>query len=92
MWGMQSPSEKLDWHQDYDGWMELGDAIATSSWSIDQQGATLSNATIDVPGNLTTVFVSDLELGKSYQLRNIITTVDGRTGVREMTIRCDVQP
>jgi hypothetical protein len=91
VWRLQSPNEILDWHQDWTDWMELNDDISTSEWSIFPAGPTLSADSIDTSGMLTTVFVEDLELGKSYQLRNTITTSQGRTGIREITLRCDVQ-
>lgn len=86
MFGLQAVGERLDWHQDWSDWIESGDAIDESIWSIFPEGPTLSDDTVDVA--LTTTFVEGLEAGMSYQLKNTITTDDGRVGVREITLRC----
>ncbi len=86
MWQLQTPEEKLDWHQDWTDWMEQGDSIMYSDWSISPEGPTISGE--DIAGVLTTAFVDGLELGVSYELRNEITTTEGRTGARNITLRC----
>lgn len=92
MWAIQSPDEKLDWHQDWTGWMESGDEISASSWEITPaDGVTLSGEDFEASTDFTTVFVEGLTLGQSYQLKNTITTTDGRTAVREITLRCQRQ-
>lgn len=96
MWALHGPLEVLDWHEDWTAWMETGDSISTSEWSISPDDLTtsapvLSGDTFNVLTHLTTIFVSGLALGQSYQLRNTIVTVGGRTGVREITLRCDRQ-
>lgn len=92
MWQLQAPDELVDWHQDWTGWLEIGDTIVLSSWAIvpemDSPSSHLSDPAIETGDKITTVFVSGLELGKSYQLRNTITTAAGRIGEREITIRC----
>lgn len=97
MWELQSADEVLDYHQDWTAWIEDGDDIASSDWSISPDSPAITSApiltdeSIDTSGMLTTVFVSGLVLGQSYQLKNIVVTSDGRTGSREITIRCDAQ-
>lgn len=87
MWQPQAPGELVDWHQDWTGWLEQGDAVEASVWDI-SPGGDLSDAVIEVGNKITTVFVSGLELGVSYRLRNTVTTEAGRIGEREITIRC----
>ena len=95
LWGLQSPDERLDWHHDWTDWMENNDEIYASEWEIDNPAGELTTAPLlegpDFDGMITTVFVSGLMLGKSYQLKNIITTTAQRIGTREITIRCDRQ-
>lgn len=89
-WGLQSPGEILDWRNDWEPWLEEDDTIATSDWEI-YPIATVTGDLIDTNGFVAIVLVSDLQAGISYQLKNTITTIAGRTGIREITIRCAVQ-
>lgn len=89
-WGLQSPNEILDWRHDWTSWLEEGDVISTSEWEIEPT-ANVSGDLIDTSGTTTIVLVSDLVLGLSYQLKNTVTTIAGRTGIREITIRCGPQ-
>lgn len=91
MWAIHSPGEKVDYHQDWTEWMESGDTISSSSWTIEPVGPTLSGEAVAGGEPVTTVFVEDLELGISYELRNTIVTEEGRTGVRDITLRCQRQ-
>lgn len=93
MLALQGPLEVLDWHEDWTAWMEAGDSIASSDWSImpdnlSSSAPVLSGATYNVATHLTTVFVGGLSWGQSYQLKNTIVTAGGRTGEREITLRC----
>lgn len=92
IWGLQSPNEILDWRFDWSPWLEEDDSITTSIWEIDPGGdAIVSGDLIDTNGTTAIILVEGLTLGVSYQLKNTITTIAGRTGIREMTIRCAVQ-
>lgn len=88
MWGIQSPDEKLDWRNDWSDWLNVNDGVESSVWSISPGEVELSGDLIETSANITTVIVSGLELGKSYQLKNIVTTYDGLIGERDITIRC----
>lgn len=89
MWHLHTPDEKLDYHQDWSDWIEVGDELAISEWSILPNGLpVLSGEGLDVAAHLTTVMVSGLTLGTSYQLRNTVTTVVGRIGQRDKILRC----
>jgi hypothetical protein len=96
MWVLQSPDEVIDWQQDWTDWLEEGDSIETSTWSITPGDVTaasdaplLADDSVDTSGFVATVFVSGLGLGQSYQLQNTVVTTAGRTAIREITIRCD---
>lgn len=93
MWIIQGPEEVREHRID---WTEIlnGDSVATSEWIItpndgnSPQRPSLSNETQDTGGIETAVTVSDLDLGVSYQLRNIVTLESGQVREREITIRC----
>lgn len=96
MWLLHAPGEVVAYHMDWTDWLEPDDALVTSEWEItpndgnSPQSPTLDydETDLDYDDDRTTVRVSGLELGKSYQLRNTITTEQGQTGEREITIRC----
>lgn len=89
MWVIQSADEVLDWHQDWSDWIIAGDAISESSWTIHPYGPTLTGSTLDVSAHFTSIVVSDLTAGTSYQLRNKITTMTGLEAAREIIIQCN---
>ncbi len=90
---LQDPSERLDYTIDYRGELDQGspsDVIADSSWSIspdgDSPGPELSAAAVG--GTLVTVKVAGLAQGRVYRLTNRVTTQQGLTLERTVTIRC----
>lgn len=87
MFVLQSPEEKLDWHQDWSDWMQDDDAIASSDWEI-HPAATLTDEAVGVTADMTSVKVEGLTLGVTYELKNTITTVNGLLGSRDIIIRC----
>jgi len=89
MWVLQSPNETLDWHQDWSDFIGAGDGVASSVWSISPEGPTMSGEAFDNSIQTSTVFLSGLTGGVTYQLRNHITTNFGRTAVREIVVRCN---
>lgn len=91
MFELQTSTEKLDWHQDWTDWVEEGDTIQDSIWTIDPSSTgMLSGDNLDAEENLTTVFVEGLEPGITYQLRNTVETSGGRIGQRDIILRCVV--
>ncbi len=79
----------IDWSVSY---LLSGEQITASSWFILPQGAANDLAIDTTPppvSGVTTVFVSGGIAGKIYQLTNRITTDQGRTDERSITIRVE---
>lgn len=85
------PDETLDFPRDWSTFLDAGgspsDAIQTSAWSIFPVGPLLSGASQS--GAVTAVFVSNAQAGQIYRLTNSITTAQGRTAERSVTLRCE---
>ena len=100
-WVLQSPSEskqhEIDWSSELEGGGE-NEILNNSVWMISPQqnqftcqstGGIIDDGIIDTDGTKAIVVVSNLTLGKSYQILNTITTSKNRILSREITIRCD---
>ncbi len=90
------PSEDLDYTFDYGPFVDDGgspsDTILTSKWVITPQSG--SPQTPDLhsaakTADTTTIFVKNATVGEIYRLTNTVTTNDGRTAQRSLTIRCE---
>ena len=83
---LKDPDASLDYSVDWgNGYLQSGETLATSIWTIFPadmneviSGNTPTIATITVSGGIA---------GRIYQLTNRITTSDGRTDERSITIR-----
>lgn len=89
-------SADLDYTCDWQAYLDDGgspsDSISTSTWSITPQEASpaapaLSGATSTA--TTATVFVSGCRRGEVYRLTNRITTAQGRTDERTITLLCE---
>ena len=72
----KDPNATLDYVFDWTAWL-AGDTISTSTWAplpSDLTSVSTSNTTLT-----TTIFVSGGTPGRTYRLRNRITTAGGRT-------------
>lgn len=77
----------MDWGASY---LQAGEIISTSSWTIWPTGAVDDLAVEQEPpltGSVATVFVTKGILNHRYQLTNRITTDQGRTDERSFTVR-----
>ncbi|MCH8037854.1 MAG: hypothetical protein IIC53_12145 [Proteobacteria bacterium] len=85
------PDETLDYSCDWTAFLEDAgsptDAIQTSAWSIVPAGPTLSGERLGA--NVASVFVAGTALGRVYRLTNQISTLQGRTAERSVTLRCE---
>ena len=85
------PDETLDYSCDWNAFLtdagSPGDAVQSSSWSVAPSGPVLSGETIT--GGVASVFVSGASLGEVYRLTNRVTTLQGRTAERSMSLRCE---
>lgn len=88
----QDPNETQDWTLDYQLEMDAvgspSDAIASSTWTIEGGGSPtpVLSGQVDT-ADTTTIFVSGVEFSEVYLLRNRVTTNNGRTYQRSITIR-----
>jgi hypothetical protein len=74
----------LDYSVDWTEWLD-GDTIATSSWTV-AGDADLTITASSFSGGVATVWLSGGSTGKSYRVTNKITTAQGRTDRRSITI------
>lgn len=84
------PQEVLDYGIEWSGFLaevEPADSISLSTWSITPAGPVLSSDS--VTGDVARVFVAGAAKGALYQLSNWITTSQGRTAERSITLRCE---
>lgn len=90
---LKDPNATLDYAIDWSvSYLLTGEVITVSSWFILPQGAVGDLAIDNIPapvGGVTTIFVSGGIAGKTYQLTNRITTDQGRTDDRTLTIRIE---
>ena len=80
-----APGRALDYAQDWTGYLQQGETITSSTWSVDPAGPTLSGAT-ETDGK-TQVVMDDVEMGQVYMLINRVETSTGRDDERVMTVR-----
>lgn len=85
---LKDPDAVLDYTMDWgSGYLQSGEAISTSLWTIFPSGMTLnaaghtaSDCTITLQGGIC---------GHIYQLTNRITTSQGRTDERSISVRVE---
>lgn len=81
---IKDPDAVLDWHFDWLAWLQLGETISSSTFlvtaglTVDSTSNTLTNATVWLSGGSP---------GQPYRVTNRITTNQGRTDDRSITIR-----
>ncbi len=81
----------IDWSASY---LESGEQITASSWFILPQGEVNDLAIDYIPppaAGLVSVFVAKGVAGRIYRLTNRITTDQGRTDERSLTLRIEEQ-
>jgi len=90
---LKDPDATLDYVIDWSaGYLMAGEQITASSWFILPQGAAGDLAIDNIPPELSgvvTVFVSGGVAGRIYQLTNRISTDQGRTDERSLSIRVE---
>jgi len=92
--------EKLDYSVDWSDWMATGDAISTSTWSMETftgDAAPLAVSGSPAPSvntelHKTTVWVEAGSPGLTYLLTNTVVTTAGRTGERAIAFDVSDQP
>lgn len=76
----KDPQDKEDFGFDWEPWLS-GDSIASSTWTVEPSGLTMSNQTSSA--TKTTVFLSGGTLGVQYKVTNHIVT--SASPAREMS-------
>lgn len=86
----------LDYSCDWSAFLADGgspaDVIASSAWSIAPQAGSPAAPALSGAGKTATtatVFVSNCQRGEVYRLTNRITTAQGRTDERTITLLCE---
>lgn len=79
----KDPSDVLDYGFDYSSWMDTGDSISTSTWTV-PDGITKTSQSND--DDHTTIWVSGGTAGTKYRITNKIVTDEGRTLERSFDI------
>ncbi len=74
----------FEWGATDDPWLQTGETITISNWSIEPNDATLVQDSKAIQETRTIVFLSGGTLNVTYQVTNTITTSEGRTAVRSV--------
>ncbi|WP_417319833.1 hypothetical protein [Emcibacter sp.] len=91
---LKDPSAVIDFSIDWSGdYLQDGEQIVSSNWSLfpdEAQGLQVDQEMIPDEG-LTAVFVAGGQSGVIYRLTNHISTNQGRSDERSLTIRVEEQ-
>lgn len=80
----KDPEAVLDYRIDWTNWLQTGETISTSAWTVPStltQPTAASNTT-----TTATVWLGGGEDGTTYRVTNRIVTTGGRTNERSLTI------
>lgn len=84
----KDPQARLDFSLDWSDWMDSGDSISTSTWTVEaisgDGGQALDNYqdSRDVVNHITTVWLQRGVAGNNYRVTNRIVTANGLTDER----------
>lgn len=84
----KDPDAKLDYGFDWSQWLQTGETVTVSAWTVDT-GLTISSSpapTINGDGNITSVWLESGAIGINYLLKNHITTSSAREDDRTMKV------
>jgi len=85
-WPDKDPDEVLDYSIDWSDRLDTDDTVSTSTWIV-PTGLTEDSDTFT--STVTTVWLSDGDLGKVYNVVNRIVTADART--MDQTVRLRIK-
>ncbi len=85
----KDPSAVLDYGIDWSDWLESGESIATSTWTVTPSGLTVDSETEDADSTL--IWLSGGTAGVSYDVTNKIVTDNATPRTDERTIRIHVK-
>ena len=81
----KDPAARLDYGADWTAWLQAGETITVSTWIV-TPADTLTASDESFTGGVTTVWLSGGNVGTNYRVTNQITTSDGRTDDRSLSI------
>lgn len=80
---IHDPDAVLDYARDWSGWLASGETIATSLWIVPEG---ITEGASDHTDTTTVVWISGGTGGQQYRITNRITTSQGRTDDRSITL------
>lgn len=92
---LQTSGEDLDYSFDWSDYLDdqgsPSDTIASSDWSVEPD---VGSPSPEIHGETTSgstasAFLKNLTPGEVYSLVNTVVTAAGRTGQKQVTIRCE---
>jgi hypothetical protein len=83
---IKDPDAVLDYSIDWSAWLG-SDTITTSEWFVDGADTDLAVDSDSKSTTATTVWLSGGTLGVTYTATNRITTADGRTDDRSISVQ-----
>jgi len=82
---IKDPQEVLDYGFDWSDWLETGDTVDTSDWTIKPSGLTeVSDSKTDTT---TMIWVSGGTVGSKHKVTNRVLTADNRTVERSFYVK-----
>lgn len=85
---LKDPASSVDYSLDWSSWLAAGEAITSTSWSIDPSGASSPALGVETEAGATrSVFIAGGAPGHRYRLTCRIRTDGGRTVERSLIIR-----
>lgn len=82
---VHAPGAILDYGFNWSSWLQAGETIVSSTWTIDPTLVLSSSQNVS---GVTSTFVNGGTLGSVYTLINTITTSNGRVDSRTMILNC----
>lgn len=79
------PQAKLDYAVDWSAWLETGETISASTWTV-PSGITEATPAPSNTGTVATIWLSGGTIGQRYTVTNHITTTMGREDDRSLYI------
>jgi hypothetical protein len=82
---VHAPGAILDYGFNWSSWLQAGETIVSSTWTIDPTLVLSSSQNVS---GVTSTFVNGGTLGSVYTLINTITTSNGRVDSRALILSC----
>ena len=84
-WAPKDPDSRLDYGFNWTDWLASGESIASSVWSAETSGITISSTYMSSPQTLA--WISGGAVGSTYWIRNKIWTSQTRQTVRRFRLK-----